>query len=198
MNCEPILAALGDDLPDQALRLALLAGGTTDGATIAGQRKRLRPGGANAAFVGWQRPEKYPLVSTCYPWRREPQRWWNCTGGSRAMLWNRPCCFQRPARLQIGRHNGRANGRRKSPPRMGGEPFDLRDIRRTCRNDVGWPGDFSRDTRAQLLSHGLGGVQATCTTTGTATLTKSGPRWWPGKTGLTTSLPARHVPTSSR
>lgn len=39
------------------------------------------------------------------------------------------------------------------------ETFDLRDIRRTCETMLAGMG-ISRDTRAQLLSHGLSGVQA--------------------------------------
>jgi integrase len=39
------------------------------------------------------------------------------------------------------------------------EPFTLRDIRRTCETHLAALG-ISRDTRAQILSHGLGGVQA--------------------------------------
>ena len=42
---------------------------------------------------------------------------------------------------------------------MKGEPFDLRDIRRTCETMLAGIG-ISRDTRAQLLSHGISGVQA--------------------------------------
>lgn len=41
-----------------------------------------------------------------------------------------------------------------------GEPFDLRDIRRTCETMLAELG-ISRDIRAQLLSHGISGVQAT-------------------------------------
>lgn len=41
---------------------------------------------------------------------------------------------------------------------MAGESFDLRDIRRTCETMLASMG-ISRDTRAQLLSHGLSGVQ---------------------------------------
>ncbi len=37
--------------------------------------------------------------------------------------------------------------------------FDLRDIRRTCETMLAGIG-ISRDTRAQLLSHGISGVQA--------------------------------------
>lgn len=39
------------------------------------------------------------------------------------------------------------------------ETFDLRDIRRTCETMLAGMG-ISRDTRAQLLSHGLSGVQS--------------------------------------
>jgi len=41
----------------------------------------------------------------------------------------------------------------------GGGPFDLRDIRRTCETMLAGLG-ISRDIRAQLLSHGISGVQA--------------------------------------
>lgn len=42
---------------------------------------------------------------------------------------------------------------------MGCEDFDLRDIRRTCETMMTGMG-VSKDVRAQLLSHGLSGVQA--------------------------------------
>lgn len=42
---------------------------------------------------------------------------------------------------------------------MGGERFDLRDIRRTCETHLAKIG-INQDTRAQLLSHGISGVQA--------------------------------------
>lgn len=42
---------------------------------------------------------------------------------------------------------------------MNGEPFDLRAIRRTVETMLAGLG-VSRDTRAQLLSHGISGVQA--------------------------------------
>lgn len=38
------------------------------------------------------------------------------------------------------------------------EPFELRDIRRTCETELAKLG-ISKDVRAQLLSHGIGGVQ---------------------------------------
>jgi hypothetical protein len=41
---------------------------------------------------------------------------------------------------------------------MGGEGFDLKDIRRTCETMLVSLG-VSKETRAQLLSHGIGGVQ---------------------------------------
>ncbi len=42
---------------------------------------------------------------------------------------------------------------------MDGEAFDLRDVRRTCETMLAELG-VSRDIRAQLLSHGISGVQA--------------------------------------
>lgn len=42
---------------------------------------------------------------------------------------------------------------------MAGEPFDLRDIRRTVETMMAKLG-ISKDIRAQLLSHGISGVQA--------------------------------------
>jgi integrase len=42
---------------------------------------------------------------------------------------------------------------------MKGEPFNLRDIRRTVETMLAGMG-ISKDTRAQLLSHGLSGVQS--------------------------------------
>jgi integrase len=42
---------------------------------------------------------------------------------------------------------------------LGCERFDLRDIRRTCETRLAELG-ISKDTRAQLLSHGISGVQA--------------------------------------
>jgi hypothetical protein len=43
--------------------------------------------------------------------------------------------------------------------KIGNEPFDLRDIRRTAETMLAGLG-VSRDIRAQLLSHGISGVQA--------------------------------------
>ena len=42
---------------------------------------------------------------------------------------------------------------------IGGEPFTLRDIRRTVETMLAGLG-ISKDTRVQLLSHGISGVQA--------------------------------------
>jgi integrase len=43
---------------------------------------------------------------------------------------------------------------------IGGEPFDLRDIRRTAETMLAAKG-ISREIRAQVLSHGISGIQAT-------------------------------------
>ena len=42
---------------------------------------------------------------------------------------------------------------------MAGEPFNLKDIRRTCETMLAGMG-ITKDVRAQLLSHGISGVQA--------------------------------------
>ena len=42
---------------------------------------------------------------------------------------------------------------------IGGEAFNVRDIRRTVETMLAGLG-ISKDTRAQLLSHGISGVQA--------------------------------------
>jgi integrase len=43
---------------------------------------------------------------------------------------------------------------------MGGEPFDLRDIRRTCETTLAGQLKITTTTLSHLLSHGLSGVQA--------------------------------------
>ncbi|NCC41642.1 MAG: integrase [Gammaproteobacteria bacterium] len=64
--------------------------------------------------------------------------------------------YGKPATMVYTTASARASVISKS---MGGEPFDLRDIRRTVETHLAGLG-ISRDTRAQLLSHGLSGVQS--------------------------------------
>ena len=75
-----------------------------------------------------------------------------------------------------------------------GEAFDLRDIRRTCETMLAGMG-ISRDIRAQLLSHGISGVQAAhydrhaYTREKRATLRK----WEKYLEGITADAPGRKV-----
>ena len=165
------IKALGDDLPDQALRLALLAGGqrmaqllrakvsdyNPDTATLrlwdgkgkrTAPREHLLPLAPKAAALVAGRAERVK--------EREKRRaedagevpgdvgsmWLFSTHGKVAMTFTTP--GKRAAEISAG---------------MKCEPFDLRDIRRTCETMLAGMG-ISRDTRAQLLSHGISGVQA--------------------------------------
>ena len=150
------LAALGDDLSDLALRLALLAGGQRiaqvlrakvadydpDTATLRlwdgkgkrqAAREHLLPLGPRGAALAAALVERA---------KAKESPWLFSTHGTVAMTFTTP--GKRLAEICAA---------------MGGEPFDLRDIRRTVETMLAGMG-ISRDTRAQLLSHGISGVQA--------------------------------------
>ncbi len=146
-------ASLGDDPADCALRLALLAGGQRmaqvvratvrdwDGTTLRlidpkGRRTTPREHLLPLAPLGAELVEH--LVARA---RRRGVPWLLSSGKG-------PMDAQTP-------------GKRAAEicARMGGEPFDLRDVRRTAETMLIGLG-ISRDTRAQLLSHGISGVQA--------------------------------------
>ncbi|KON82272.2 tyrosine-type recombinase/integrase [Azoarcus sp. PA01] len=165
------IKALGDELPDQALRLALLAGGQrmaqllrakvsdydADTATLRlwdgkgkrqSAREHLLPLAPKAAALAAglvvrakEREQKRAKAAG-----EEPGdvggMWLFSTHGKVAMT------FTTPGKRAAGISTA-----------MKGEPFDLRDIRRTCETMLAGMG-ISRDTRAQLLSHGISGVQA--------------------------------------
>lgn len=147
------LLAMTDVLPDQALRLCLLAGGQRltqvlratvadwQGGTLRlfdGKGKRrtprehLLPLGPKAAALVDSLAERARLRGTAGLFVAASAPMDAGTPGRRA------------AELSV---------------RLGGEPFTLRDIRRTCETLLAGMG-ISRDTRAQLLSHGVSGVQA--------------------------------------
>ena len=150
------LAALGEDLPDMALRLALLAGGQRmaqllrarvgdydpDTATLRlwdgkGKRQSAREHLLPLA------PKAAALVAGLVERAKAKESpWLFSTHGKVAVTETTP--GKRAAEISAA---------------MGGEPFDLRDIRRTCETLLAGMG-ISRDTRAQLLSHGISGVQA--------------------------------------
>ncbi len=164
------VASLGDDLADNALMLALLAGGQriaqllrakitdydADTATIRlwdgkGKRKQprehllpLAPRAAALVEGLIERARKQEAA------RAEAEKrgaditglWLFSTHGKVPMIFTTP--GKRVAEISAS---------------MAGEGFDLRDIRRTVETMLAAMG-VSKDTRAQLLSHGLSGVQA--------------------------------------
>lgn len=164
------LLALGNELPDQALRLALMTGGQrmaqllrakvsdydADTATLRlwdgkgrrrDAREHLLPLGPNGAA----------LVQTLIERAKKRE-------GERAKAEDR---VPEVAGLWIFSTHGKAQMVETTPGTrvaeisagMRGEPFDLRAIRRTVETMLAGMG-VSRDVRAQLLSHGISGVQA--------------------------------------
>lgn len=150
------LAALTPALPDQALKLALLAGGQRMAqllrATVAdfdAEAETLRLWDAKGKRATPREhvlplaPRAAELVTDLV--KRAAAKgspWLFSTHGKTAMTFTTP--GKRVAELAAS---------------MRGEPFDLRDIRRTVETMLAGLG-VSRDVRAQLLSHGLSGVQA--------------------------------------
>lgn len=149
------LQSLGEGVVDTALRVALLAGGQRmaqllratvndydqDNGTLrlwdgkgkrAEPREHLLPLGPQAAALACQ------LVS-------------------RAKQMDTPWLFSSYGKVRV---TDSTPGKRVSEiaATLQGEPFDLRDLRRTVETMLAALG-ISRDTRAQLLSHGLSGVQ---------------------------------------
>lgn len=165
------IKSLGDELPDQALRLALLAGGQRMAQLL---RAKVSDYDADTATLRlWDgkgkrttarehllplAPRAAALVAGLIERVREREKkrakaageepgevgsmWLFSTHGKVAMTFTTP--GKRAAEIRAG---------------MKCEPFDLRDIPRTCETILAGMG-ISRDTRAQLLSHGISGVQA--------------------------------------
>lgn len=167
------LAALSqDELPDLALQLALFAGGqrmaqllrakvcdyTTDTETLRlfdGKGKRstprehllpLAPKGKAVAIVN-------KLIV-----RAKKQEDANAKIEGREPRYGALWLFSSHGKQQLVETTP---GKRVSTisKAMKDEPFDLRDVRRTCETMLAEMG-ISKDIRAQLLSHGLSGVQS--------------------------------------
>jgi integrase len=149
--------ALGDALPDRALRLALYAGGQrmaqllratvadwdADSATLRlydGKGKRRSP-----------REHLLPLAPRAAVMVAEL--------AERAKAAESPYLFVVPGGARMANETP---GKRLAEiaATMKCAPFDLRDVRRTVETQLAALG-ISRDVRAQLLSHGISGVQAT-------------------------------------
>lgn len=155
------LLALTDALPDRALRLCLLAGGQRLAqvlrATVADWQPGNRPegqGGTLRLFDGKGKrrtPREHllplgPKAAALVDSLAERAR----LRGTASLF----CIANTP--MDTATPGGRVTELSAS---LGGEPFNLRDIRRTCETLLAGMG-VSRDTRAQLLSHGISGVQA--------------------------------------
>ncbi|WP_026295715.1 tyrosine-type recombinase/integrase [Aromatoleum toluclasticum] len=164
------LKALGDDLPDQALKLALYAGGqrmaqllrakvsdyNADMATLRlwdGKGKRrtarehllpLAPKAAGLVAGLAERARKREQERADKEGRAP-----DTTG-----LW----LFSTHGRVAMTGETV-SNRAAEISANLGGESFDLRDIRRTVETMLAGLG-ISKDIRAQLLSHGISGVQA--------------------------------------
>ncbi len=150
------MSALGDDLVGDALRLALFAGGQRMAQLLRAKvsdydeqtqtirlwdgkgkrttpREHLLPLAPKAAVIVERLVERAKKLETALLFS---------SSGKTQLVETTP--GKRAAEICKG---------------MKSEPFDLRDIRRTCETMLAGMG-ISRDTRAQLLSHGLSGVQA--------------------------------------
>jgi integrase len=151
------LADLGDNLADQALLLALLAGGQRMAQLLRAKVADYDPDTATLRLWDGKgrrtspREHLLPLAPRAAALVEQL--------AARAQVMDSPLLFSTYGQTQLA---DTTPGKRAAEigAAMTGEPFDLRDIRRTCETMLASLG-ISRDTRAQLLSHGLGGVQAT-------------------------------------
>ncbi len=150
------MAALTDDLSDTALRLALFAGGQRMAQLLRAkvsdydkdsQTLRLWDGKGKRATP---REHLLPLAPKAAAIVEKL--------AERAKSLETPLLFSSFGKTQLVETTP---GKRATAicKAMQCEAFDLRDIRRTCETMLAGMG-ISRDTRAQLLSHGLSGVQA--------------------------------------
>lgn len=156
------ISHLGDTLPDSALRVALLAGGQRMAqlmrAKVAdfdpdthmlrlfdpkGKRKTPRehilPLGPNGAALVAELVKRAKHIKASALFAAQ-----GATDSKRETMMALETPGKRASEICVA---------------MQGESFNLRDIRRTCETMLAGMG-ISRDTRAQLLSHGISGVQA--------------------------------------
>jgi integrase len=162
------LAALTDDLPDLALKLAVLAGGQRMSQLL---RARVADYSADTQTLrlwdskGKRReprehlvplaPAGVALVAQLIKRVQRKSEGFNSPDSSRQ---TNPSLWLSKGRTTMAEGTP---GKRLAEiaTAMPVEPFNLRDIRRTVETMLAGMG-VSRETRAQLLSHGLGGVQA--------------------------------------
>ena len=151
------LSQLGDDLADTALRLALLAGGQRMAQLL---RAKVSDFDAEAQTLRLLDPKGKRVTPREHVLPLGPAAAALVAGlVERANNKNTPWLFAASGnRLMAIETPGKRA--KKICSATGGEAFNLRDIRRTCETLLAGMG-ISRDVRAQLLSHGLSGVQAT-------------------------------------
>ena len=150
------LSHLGDALPDKALRLALLAGGqriaqllrarTTDYDPDTKTLRLLDPKGKRTKpreHLLPMAPKAAALVAGLVERAKEQKTPWLFASHGETLM-----ATETPGKRAV-----------EICAAMESEPFNVRDIRRTCETMLARMG-ISRDTRAQLLSHGISGVQA--------------------------------------
>jgi integrase len=172
LSCDELhtyLSSLTDALPDQALRLALYAGGQRMSQLLRARvadydaetqvlrlwdgkgkrrepREHLLPLGPTAANLVARLIQRAKAKAKLYAEGRErateanPSLWLSTAGTTMSDATPGKRLADIAAALQV-------------------EAFDLRDIRRTAETMLAGMG-ISRETRAQLLSHGLSGVQS--------------------------------------
>lgn len=151
------MAALGADTVDMALKLGLFSGGQRMAAIL------------RAQVSDWNADTKTLRLTDPKGKRKQPREHLLPLGPIAAAIVNdltdrakaKDTALLFPSRNNKTPIHDSAPGPRVSEiaAAMGGEPFDLRDIRRTVETMLAGLG-VSRDIRAQLLSHGISGVQA--------------------------------------
>jgi integrase len=144
------LAAMGDDLPDLALKLALYTGGQRMAQLLRVQCSDYDPAAKTLRLLDGKGGRKEPRVHLV-PLGPVGAGIINGLVGKAGFIF-----ASRGAVMHFSTPGKRV---REISDGMQGEPFDLRDIRRTCETLLAGLG-VSRDIRAQLLSHGITGVQA--------------------------------------
>ena len=164
------LQALGNDLADQALKLALYAGGQRMAQLLRAKISDYNPDTTTLRL--WDTKGKRQtarehllplategvLIIENLITRARKQEEASASKERREPIYSSLWLFSSHGKTQLV---DTTPGKRAAEisRALKGEPFDLRDIRRTAETMLAGMG-ISKDTRAQLLSHGLSGVQA--------------------------------------
>lgn len=143
------IKAIGDSAPDNALRLALLLGGQRMAQLV-------------RAKVGDYVPDSGTLRLFDAKGKRQVARVHLLPAGPKAKAMIEALIADRPPEALLINISPRTVGdylaTLRETHKLG--DFDLKDIRRTCETMLASMG-ISKDIRAQLLSHGISGVQDT-------------------------------------